>query len=76
MAQTIHEFSMPSLTGDSLRLADYAGQVMLLANTASECGFTPQYAGLEALWRAYRERGFVVLGFPCMWSSQYLRKAR
>jgi len=65
MAQTIHEFSLPSLTGDSLRLADYAGQVMLLVNTASECGFTPQYAGLEALWRAYRERGFVVLGFPC-----------
>jgi glutathione peroxidase len=65
MTPTINEFTLPSLTGGTLRLADYAGQVMLLVNTASECGFTPQYAGLEALWRAYRERGFVVLGFPC-----------
>ena len=65
MTQTIYEFTLPSLTGGTLRLADYAGQVMLLVNTASECGFTPQYAGLEAWWRAYRERGFVVLGFPC-----------
>lgn len=65
MTPKIFEFTLPSLTGDTLRLADYAGQVMLLVNTASECGFTSQYAGLEALWRAYRERGFVVLGFPC-----------
>jgi len=65
MTPTINEFTLPSLTGGTLRLGDYAGQVMLLVNTASECGFTPQYAGLEALWRAYRERGFVVLGFPC-----------
>ena len=65
MTPTINEFTLPSLTGGTLHLADYAGQVMLLVNTASECGFTPQYAGLEALWRAYRERGFVVLGFPC-----------
>jgi len=65
MTPTINEFTLPSLTGGTLHLADYAGQVMLLVNTASECGFTPQYAGLEALWRAYRESGFVVLGFPC-----------
>ena len=65
MTPTIHEFTLPSLTGGTMRLADYAGQVMLLVNTASECGFTPQYAGLEGLWQAYRERGFVVLGFPC-----------
>lgn len=65
MTSKIYEFSLPSLTGGTLRLADYAGQVMLLVNTASECGFTPQYAGLEALWRTYRERSFVVMGFPC-----------
>lgn len=65
MNPTMNEFTLPSLTGDTLCLADYAGQVMLLVNTASECGFTPQYAGLEVLWRAYRERGFVVVGFPC-----------
>ncbi len=65
MTQSIYELTLPSLTGSTLRLADYAGQVMLLVNTASECGFTPQYAGLETLWQAYRERGFVVLGFPC-----------
>ena len=65
MPPTIYEFTLPSLTGGTLRLADYTGLVMLLVNAASECGFTPQYAGLEALWRAYRERGFVVFGFPC-----------
>lgn len=61
----IHDFTLPSIDAGSLRLADYAGQVLLLVNTASACGFTPQYAGLEQLWRDYRERGFAVLGFPC-----------
>jgi glutathione peroxidase len=65
MSASIHAFTLPALDGGTLNLADYAGQVLLLVNTASECGFTPQYAGLEALWRAYRERGFVVFGFPC-----------
>jgi glutathione peroxidase len=65
MSASIYEYTLPALDGGTLRLADYAGQVMLLVNTASQCGFTPQYAGLEALWRTYRERGFVVLGFPC-----------
>ncbi|PKO55415.1 MAG: glutathione peroxidase, partial [Betaproteobacteria bacterium HGW-Betaproteobacteria-19] len=46
-------------------LAEYAGKVMLIVNTASQCGFTPQYAGLETLYKNYAERGFVVLGFPC-----------
>lgn len=65
MSASIYEYTLPAMDGGTLRLADYAGQVMLLVNTASECGFTPQYAGLAALWSAYRERGFVVLGFPC-----------
>lgn len=51
--------------GSLQRLADYAGQVLLIVNTASQCGFTPQYAGLEALWRRLQPRGFAVLAFPC-----------
>lgn len=65
MSHSIYDFSLPALDGGALALADYAGQVMLLVNTASACGFTPQYAGLEQLWRDYRARGFVVIGCPC-----------
>jgi glutathione peroxidase len=53
------------LGGGDLCLADYAGKVVLVVNTASACGFTPQYAGLEQLWRDFRDRGLVVLGCPC-----------
>jgi glutathione peroxidase len=62
---TIHSFSARSIDGREVSLADYAGQVLLIVNVASECGFTPQYAGLEKLYREYREKGFAVLGFPC-----------
>jgi len=63
--QSIYAFSAPLLDGHEARLAGFKGQVLLIVNTASHCGFTPQYAGLERLYTAYKDRGFVVLGFPC-----------
>ena len=60
-----HQLSATSLRGQSIPMSDFAGRVVLVVNTASQCGFTPQYAGLEALYRQYRDSGFVVLGFPC-----------
>jgi len=62
---TVYEFSAPLLDGRTVSLEEYRGRVLLIVNTASKCGFTPQYAGLEELHRAYKERGFEVLGFPC-----------
>jgi len=61
----IYRFHAPTLDGHELNLADYRGQVLLIVNTASQCGFTPQYAGLDQLYRQYHERGLTVLGFPC-----------
>ncbi len=64
-AQSIHEIELPRLDGRPAHLSDYAGQVVLVVNVASRCGFTPQYAGLQALHDRYSKRGFTVLGFPC-----------
>lgn len=60
----IHDFTLQAIDGASMPLSAYAGQSILLVNTASECGFTPQYAGLQALWTEYRDRGLVVIGVP------------
>lgn len=57
-------FTFESIDGGTLALADYAGKAMLIVNTATQCGFTRQYAGLQDLWTRYRERGFVVIGVP------------
>jgi glutathione peroxidase len=63
-ASSIHEFTLNSIDGQPVPLAQFKGQVVLIVNVASRCGFTPQYAGLEALYEKYKDRGFVVLGFP------------
>jgi glutathione peroxidase len=76
MAQTqaprsIHDIELPRLDGKPAHLSDYAGKVVLAVNVASKCGFTPQYAGLQALHDRYAARGFIVLGFP---SNQFFNQ--
>jgi glutathione peroxidase len=61
----IYRFSANNLAGQPVSMDDFRGKVLLIVNTASQCGFTPQYRELESLYQAYQERGFMVLGFPC-----------
>lgn len=62
---SIYDFSAETIDGKPVSLADYRGQVLLIVNTASQCGFTGQYEGLEDLYRRYCAKGFTILGFPC-----------
>jgi glutathione peroxidase len=62
---TIQDFQATGIDGKDVPLSTYQGKVLLIVNVASQCGFTPQYAGLEALYEKYKEQGLVVLGFPC-----------
>ncbi len=62
---SLYDIEVKTIDGKVQTLADYAGKVLLVVNVASQCGFTPQYTGLEALHRKYRDRGLAVLGFPC-----------
>lgn len=65
MVNSIYDFKVNNITGNEISLSDYKGQVLLIVNTASECGFTKQYSGLERLYQDNKEQGLNVLGFPC-----------
>ncbi len=62
---TVHDFKAKDIAGKEVLLSQYQGKPLLIVNVASQCGFTPQYAGLESLYEKYKDKGFEVLGFPC-----------
>lgn len=62
--RSAHDFSFPAIDGETIDLGDYRGKVVLVVNTASFCGYTPQYKGLQTLWERYQDKGLVVLGVP------------
>lgn len=71
VADSFYELKATSLQGKEIAMSNYKGKIVLIVNTASKCGFTPQYAGLEELYKKYKDKGLVVLGFPC---NQFLKQ--
>jgi len=69
MSDSVYDFEAKAITGETVPLRQYQGRVLLIVNTASKCGFTPQFEGLQKLWKNYQDRGLTVLGFP---SNQFL----
>ena len=69
--KTVYDFSLKDKKGNEVSLSQYKGKVLLIVNTASKCGFTPQYDGLEGLYQKYKDKGLVILGFPC---NQFLEQ--
>ena len=63
--RTVYDFEAQTITGQTVKLEAYRGKVILIVNTASKCGFTPQFEGLEKLWQSHGGKGLVILGFPC-----------
>jgi glutathione peroxidase len=68
---SVYDFKVKTIQGKEVSLSDYRGKLLLIVNTASKCGFTPQYEGLEELYKKYKEQGLVILGFPC---NQFLEQ--
>jgi glutathione peroxidase len=65
MQQTVYDFKATNIKGEEVSLADYKGKVLIIVNTASKCGFTPQYADLQAIYEEYKDKGLEILAFPC-----------
>ncbi|QAT50778.1 glutathione peroxidase [Caproiciproducens sp. NJN-50] len=68
---SLYDFKAKNIKGNEVSLSDYKGKLVMVVNTASKCGFTPQYEGLEKLYQTYKDRGLVILGFPC---NQFLEQ--
>ena len=76
MTDSIYAYKLNRLDGSDAAMQEYQGKVLLIVNTASQCGFTPQYTGLEALYQKYKDKGLVILGFPATSSARRNRAVR